>query len=76
MAASVLGVVTLWIVFFVRSGAAPGYTVGGTGVMPVAVILPVAGALLVLVSRLSAPPDREYLERFFAAGPAAERSGG
>ncbi len=63
--ASILTVAGLWVFFFVRAWSVPGYTVGGTGVMPVAVIL-VAGALvLIVVSLMGRPPARAVLDRFF-----------
>jgi len=76
VAASVFSVAALWIFFFVRSGAAPGYTVGGTGIMPVAVILPLACAVLLLVSLVTTPPDREFLDHFFSVDEAVEGAGG
>ena len=76
VAASVFSVAAMWVFFFVRSGAAPGYTVGGTGIMPVAVILPLACAVLVLVSLVTRPPDREFLDHFFAVDEAVEGAGG
>jgi SSS family solute:Na+ symporter len=63
--ASVLGVAALWGWFFARGWGQPGYTVGGSGLMPVALILVVAAALLVVVSLLTPPPPREVLARFF-----------
>jgi SSS family solute:Na+ symporter len=63
--ASVLTVAVLWIVFFVRGWSVPGYTVGGTGIMPVAVILVSGAVALVLVSLAGRPPGRDVLARFF-----------
>jgi SSS family solute:Na+ symporter len=63
--ASILSVVATWLFFFVRGWNHPGYTVGGTGIMPVAVILAVSTATLVIVSLVTRPPDREVLARFF-----------
>jgi SSS family solute:Na+ symporter len=71
VAASVLSVVVLWLFFFVRAGTSPGYTVGATGILPVAVILPVACVVLVGVSAITKAPGTEYLERFFGDGRAA-----
>jgi SSS family solute:Na+ symporter len=63
--ASVLTVAVLWVYFFVQAWSVPGYTVGGTGVMPVAVIL-IAGALALVVGSLAGtPPKRAVLDRFF-----------
>ncbi len=55
--ASILVAVALWGYFFWDSlSAASPYTVGGTGLMPVAVIFPAAALALVAGSLLSAPP--------------------
>jgi SSS family solute:Na+ symporter len=66
--ASILSVVALWIFYFVRGWNEPGYTVGGTGIMPVAVILAVSTATLVIVSLVTRPPDRGVVARFFPGG--------
>ena len=51
--ASILSVVALWIAFFWDSLSAEGpYSIAGSGLMPVAVILPVATAALVVGSLL------------------------
>jgi SSS family solute:Na+ symporter len=70
--ASVATAAGLWIFFYVRAGEDPSYTVGGTGVMPVAAILAAAAAVLVAVSLATRPPRAEVLARFFppAAGAA------
>ena len=50
-AASILSVVMLWCYFFWDSLASEGaYSIGGTGLMPVAVIVPAAALTLVFVS--------------------------
>lgn len=55
----------LWLYYFARGWQTPGYTVGGSGLMPVAVILPAAALALVVVSLLTRPPDRAALAGFF-----------
>ena len=62
---SVLSVVVLWSYFFMRGWESPGYTVGGSGVMAVAVILPVSALVMVVVSLLTNPPERSIIARFF-----------
>ena len=62
--ASVASVVVLWIWFFSRGWQSPGYTLEG-GVMPVAVILAVSAAAMILVSLATRPPDRAVVDRFF-----------
>lgn len=72
VAASILTVVALWIFFFVRGWSVPGYTVGGSGLIPAAVILPAAAIALVAVSLLTAPPDDARLRRFFGDATGAQ----
>jgi SSS family solute:Na+ symporter len=63
--ASIVSVAALWGWFFVKGTSAPGYTVGGTGIIPAAVILVVAALVLVAVSLATRPPARQVLDRFF-----------
>ena len=58
-------VVVLWIYFFSRAWNDAGYSVGGTGLHPVAVILAASSVVLVVVSLLTRPPDRAVLDKFF-----------
>jgi len=63
--ASILSVATLWIYFFIRSGGASDYSVGGTGILPVAVMLTVSASLMIVVSLFTPPPSQEVLRKFF-----------
>jgi SSS family solute:Na+ symporter len=63
--ASVISVALLWSYFFSRGWADAGYTVGGSGLMPVAALLLVAAVVLVAVSLATKPPGREVTDRFF-----------
>ena len=63
--ASVISVVGLWIYFFIQGWQAPGYTVGGTGIMPVSVIIAVSAMAMVIVSLLSKPPNSTVVQKFF-----------
>ena len=63
--AAVITVALLWIYFFSVGNSVPGYTVGGTGVMPVAVLFVASGLAMVLGSLASRPPSEETLQRFF-----------
>ena len=63
--ASVVTVAGLWCYFFFAAGSDPDYSVGGTGLMPVAVILAASTAAIVIVSLLTRPPERAVLDRFF-----------
>ncbi len=74
--ASIAAVAVLWTWYVFRAWNEPGYTVGGSGLMPVAVLLAVSAAALVAGSLLSAPPEPRRLARFFPSstepmGPAA-----
>jgi len=64
--ASVFSVIILWTYFFIQGWQTPGYTVGGTGIMPVAVILAVSTSAMVFVSLLTKPPELAIIQRFFA----------
>ena len=55
----------LWIFFLVRAWDDPGYTVGGTGIMPAAVMLVATSAAMIVGSLASRPPERDRVERFF-----------
>jgi len=63
--AAVLTTVALWVIFWWRAWEVPGYTVGGTGLMPVAVILAASALALVVVSLLTPAPHPERVARFF-----------
>lgn len=62
---AIISVILLWLYFFINNWKVPGYTVGGTGIMPVAVIILVSSATLIIVSLLTRPPSSETIERFF-----------
>jgi len=75
-AASVLAAAGLWILFYWDSLGSSGlYTIAGSGLMPVAVILPAAAAVLIGVSLVTRPPDREALARFFDQESGSARKG-
>lgn len=63
--ASILTVVVLWISLFNAGSSIPGYTVGGTGIMPVAVMLLGSTVSLIIVSLFTQPPAKETLSKFF-----------
>jgi len=64
-AAGILSGLLLWTWFFVLSAGAPGWTIAGSGVEPAAAIVLVSALALVVVSRLTAPPDPDRLRGFF-----------
>jgi hypothetical protein len=58
-------VVVLWIYFYVDSLGSTGlYTVLGSGLMPIGIILPASAAVLVLVSLVTSPPPDDVVRRF------------
>jgi len=63
--AAIVSVVVLWIYFFNQGSQTPGYTVGGTGVMPVVVILAVSTTAMVVVSLITKPPEESVIQSFF-----------
>jgi SSS family solute:Na+ symporter len=63
--ATVVSVAVMWVFFFVRGWSVPDYTVAGTGIMPVGVMLLVASAVMVVVSLVTRPPDAQVVRRFF-----------
>ena len=62
---SILTVAVLWIYFFQQGWESPGYTIGGTGIMPVVAILVVSTLSMILVSLLTPPPEESILQKFF-----------
>ncbi len=64
--ACVMTVVVLWIYFFAQGWGDRAYTVGGTGVMAVAVILGASSIAMIVGSLLSSPPEPERVARFIA----------
>ena len=65
IAAAVLSVVALWGWLVVSQWRSPDYTLGGTGILPVALVLAVSIAALVVGSLLTRPPDGATLALFF-----------
>ena len=64
--ASVLVTAVLWIYYFSLDWAAPGYTLGGSGWMPVVALFAASSAAMIVVSLVTAPPPGEHLEAFFS----------
>jgi SSS family solute:Na+ symporter len=63
--AAVVTVAVTWIYFFVQGWENPGYTVGGSGLMPVAVMLAASTFAMVAGSLLTSAPDDFVLQKFF-----------
>lgn len=64
---SILSVIVLWLFFFLNNWKTPGYTVGGTGIMPVAVIILVSSSTLIFLSLITKPPSSETIDKFFSS---------
>lgn len=64
--ASIFSVIILWLFFFLQNWQTSGYTVGGTGIMPVAVIILVSSLILFLVSLITKPPTTETIDKYFS----------
>jgi SSS family solute:Na+ symporter len=62
---SIISVILLWLYFFLRYWTTHGYTVGGTGIMPVAVLIVVSTMTLIIVSVFTKPPSSDTIEKFF-----------
>lgn len=63
--ASTISVVVLWLYFISIGWKSADYTIADTGVMPVAVILLVSAAAMIVGSLLTRPPKQETLDKFF-----------
>ncbi len=63
--ASTLTVLVTWGYFMVHGWANRDYTIGDTGVMPVAVCLLASTAAMIVGSLLSQPPSEKTLAKFF-----------
>lgn len=64
--ASIISVVVLWSYFFIKGWQNSDYTVGGTGIMPVAVILVGSAVMMVIGSLITKPPNSSVIEKFFS----------
>ena len=63
--ACVISAMTLWIYLFISSDQSPSYTLGGTGIMPVALLLSVSSAMMIIVSLGTCAPDETVIKKFF-----------
>lgn len=62
--ASVLAAAATWIFFFIRGSGTPGYSVAGSGLMPVVVMCAASAAAMIVVSFATQPPAAEQVDRF------------
>ena len=65
--ASIVTTLGTWAWFLSRGWKDPGYTVGGTGLMPVVVVLAASTLAMVVGSLASPAPPRDRVERFLSA---------
>jgi solute:Na+ symporter, SSS family len=72
IAAAALSVVGLWTYLVIRGWKSPDYTLGDTGILPVALVVAVSSLVLVVVSLLTRPPEQATLDIFFAADRSEE----
>ncbi|MXV84284.1 sodium:solute symporter family protein [Candidatus Poribacteria bacterium] len=63
--AAILSVILLWLYFFLQNWQTPGYSVGGIGIMPAAILVAVSSVVLIIVSVFTKPPKLQTLEKFF-----------
>lgn len=63
--ASVFSVIALWLFFFLKAGSDQKYTLGGTGIMPVALMICVSSLVLIVVSLLTPSPSEDRIRKFF-----------
>jgi Na+/proline symporter len=68
--ASTISVLVLWVYFVIHGWKDADYTIGGSGVMPVALMLAVSAVAMVVGSLLSPAPDPATVAKFFPAAPA------
>jgi SSS family solute:Na+ symporter len=73
--ASIVTTMATWAWFLGRGWSVPAYTVGGSGLMPVVVVLGAATLAMVVGSLASAAPSAERVERFVAAARGAAAGG-
>lgn len=63
--ASTISVVVLWIYFISVGWKSADYTIADSGIMPVAVMVLVSAAAMIVGSLLTQPPKAETLRKFF-----------
>jgi SSS family solute:Na+ symporter len=63
--ASAISVVVLWLYFVTLGWKSADYTIADSGVMPVALMVLVSAAAMIVSSLLTRPPEEATLEKFF-----------
>lgn len=63
--ASIFSVIAMWLFFFIKAGNDQNYTLGGTGVMPVVLMIAVSSLMLIIVSLLTPALSEDRIKKFF-----------
>jgi len=63
--ASIFSVIAMWLFFFLKSGSDQNYTLGGTGIMPVVLMIAVSSLVLIVVSLLTPAVSEDRIKKFF-----------
>ena len=63
--ASIFSVIALWLFFFLKSGNDQNYTLGGTGILPIVLMITVSSLALIVVSLLTPALSKDRIRKFF-----------
>ena len=63
--ASILVTALLWVGFFWQGWQLPGYSIGGTGLLPLVVMVVASSCAMIVGSLLTSPPEEAALRLFF-----------
>jgi SSS family solute:Na+ symporter len=63
--ASIFSVIALWLFFFLKAGNDQNYTLGGSGIMPVVLMIIVSSLMLIVVSLLTPALSEDRITKFF-----------
>jgi solute:Na+ symporter, SSS family len=63
--AAIFSVIALWLFFFIKAGNDQNYTLGGTGIMPVVLMITVSSLVLIIVSLVTPAPSEDCIMKFF-----------
>ena len=63
--ASILVTALLWVGFFWKGWQLPGYSIGGTGLLPLVVMVLASSCAMIVGSLLTSPPEEAVLRLFF-----------
>lgn len=63
--AAIFSVIAMWLFFFIKAGNDQNYTLGGTGIMPVVLMITVSSLMLIIVSLLTPALPEDRIRKFF-----------